>query len=115
MNKRFFLVAFITLLFLGIRSVNAQEADPEVQEEAPLVHTATEDVPNPNEIGALESKSSPSIRPESSGNKPANSTTPTTSTNKKDKQSEKSEDDALSFNFLYYIIQKFKISDLKNN
>ncbi len=33
----------------------------------------------------------------------------------KEAKNEKGEDDALGFNFLYYIIQKFKISDIVDN
>jgi hypothetical protein len=33
----------------------------------------------------------------------------------RDSQKPKGEDDALSFNFLYYIIQKYKLSDLIEN
>jgi hypothetical protein len=33
----------------------------------------------------------------------------------KDAKNEKEEDDALGFNFLYYIIQKFKIGDIVDN
>ena len=45
-------------------------------------------------------------------NRPASTGTPSTKPKSPEHSKSKEEDDALSFNFLYYIIQKFKISDL---
>ncbi len=45
----------------------------------------------------------------------SSSTTPSKLKADLNKPSSGKEDDALSFNFLYYIIQKFKISDLVDN
>lgn len=115
-NAAFFLT-LASFLFLGLASAYAQEAEPETSEELPVVQPASEEIPNPNEIGALEAKNSPAVV----RSEPAPRTAPATSAaapsakSKGDKTAEKSEDDALSFNFLFYIIQKFKISDLKNN
>ncbi len=113
MKERFYFFTWIVLLFFGTVSAYAQEAEPEVQEETPVVSPVNEEVPNPNEIGTLESK--PAVvtaRPETTLRA---TTTPSPNKPKQEKSAEKDEDDALSFNFLYYIIQKFKLSDLKNN
>ena len=45
-------------------------------------------------------------------NRPVSTGTPSAKPKSPEHGKSKEEDDALSFNFLYYIIQKFKISDL---
>lgn len=115
MKKGFYFLTVISVFVLGAFAANAQEADPEVQEESPVVHQASEEIPNPNEIGALEGKSSAAVAKPEAVSKTVVSTTSAQNKPKQEKSTDKDEDDALSFNFLYYIIQKFKISDLKNN
>lgn len=118
MKKVLSLMPLALLLTLGVGTATAQEAEPETQEESPVNLPVHEEIPNPNEIGVLESKSSPAvIRSETTSRSitPVFSNPVPPAKMKNDKQAEKNEDDALSFNFLYYIIQKFKISDLKNN
>ena len=70
---------------------------PELQEERPLLYE-----PTPNGEKATNSKEHLIAAPKSGKSKSAEGKNPAT----------KPEDDALSFNFLYYIIQKFKISDI---
>jgi hypothetical protein len=116
MMKRMYPLFVVVLLALPASVAYAQEVDPEVSEEAPLSQVGQEELPNPNEIGALESKPSPALRPEPTGTKTSTSAaTPSKPKSEKVADKEEPDADALSFNFLYYIIQKFKISDLKNN
>ena len=71
---------------------------PELQEERPLLYepaTSVEKTANSKEQLMASPKSGKSKSTDGSKNPAA-----------------KPEDDALSFNFLYYIIQKFKISDI---
>jgi len=105
----------IVLLTLVTLTANAQEGSipndgipsneipdinfkPELQEERPLLYepsTNTEKTANRQEQLIASPRSGKSKAAEGSKNPAA-----------------KPEDDALSFNFLYYIIQKFKISDI---
>jgi len=99
----------VMLVALMIFSANAQEGipnneipdinfHPDLQEEKPLLFEPSsngEKTTNSREQVIVSPKSGKSKTGEGSKNPAA-----------------KSEDDALSFNFLYYIIQKFKISDI---
>lgn len=104
------LVTFV-LTVSTVNSASAQDGAPvnEYPELSPLQDpTVKEDKP------LLYEPEGKSAQKEQTVN-----TTPTTSAKQKTKTAEpsktaasKSEEDALSFNFLYYIIQKFKISDI---
>lgn len=104
------LVTFI-LTVSAVSSASAQDGAPanEYPELSPLQDpTVKEDKPL---LYEPEGKSSQKEQPIN--------TTTTSSAKQKVKTSEpsktadsKNEEDALSFNFLYYIIQKFKISDI---
>ena len=100
----------ITLLVLVIANANAQEGTPnnempdiifnqELQEEKPFLYdpaTSTEKNAQSKDLLMSTSKTSKSKSVEGSKNSAI----------------KPEEEDALSFNFLYYIIQKFKISDI---
>lgn len=103
------LVTFI-LTVSAVSSASAQDGAPanEYPELSPLQDpTLKEDKP------LLYEPEGKSTQKEQTVN-----TTPTSSVKPKGKSTEpakaaaKNEEDALSFNFLYYIIQKFKISDI---
>lgn len=105
-----FTIMLVTLVFF---SASAQEGipnneipdpnfNPELQGEKPLLFEPERSTSNSEKVTAVPrgevistSKSGKSKSGESSKNSAV-----------------KPEDDALSFNFLYYIIQKFKISDI---
>jgi hypothetical protein len=108
-NFSHFLGFTIMLLTLVAFSSRAQEGipnneipdiyvNPELQEDKPLLFepaTGSERVSNSREQVISSPKSGKTRAGEGSKT-----------------QATKQEDDALSFNFLYYIIQKFKISDI---
>jgi hypothetical protein len=105
-----FLGCTIALVSLVVFSANAQEGipnneipdlnfHPELQEERPLlVEPVGNNVekPSQNKEQLIAAPKSGRIKSVDGSKNPA----------------AKPEDDALSFNFLYYIIQKFKISDI---
>ncbi len=97
------------IFFIGSITVSAQETDPSTSEAVVIPGSAdnslNEDMPL---LYELENKL---IRRDSSSIKQS-----TIIKSKSDQRpSVSSNDDALSFNFLYYIIKKFKISDLIDN
>ncbi len=111
-NFSHFLGFTIMLMTLAFFSARAQEGIPnneipdpsfsaELQGEKPLLFEPERSTSNSEKINALPKgeiiSTSKSGKSKSESSK--NSAT-------------KPEDDALSFNFLYYIIQKFKISDI---
>jgi hypothetical protein len=99
------------LLFAG--TAVAQEMGPEPS-ETPAASPAPEETQTPVEAGAWEGKGFLSTTPRDADNRPNPAGLPPAARPKAEKQPEKDED-ALSFNFLFYIIQKFKMSDIKNN
>lgn len=112
-NFSHFLGFTIMLITLAFFSASAQEGIPnneipepnfypELQGEKPLLFEPEKSTSNSEKINTLpkgEITSTPKSGRSKSGETPKNSAV-------------KPEDDALSFNFLYYIIQKFKISDI---
>lgn len=112
MKGRFshFLGLTITLLLLVIINANAQEGIPNneipdiiynqelLQEEKPLLYEPSS--PDKNAQGKEQTIST------------SKSSKPKTGEGSKNPTMKPEEEDALSFNFLYYIIQKFKISDI---
>jgi negative regulator of genetic competence, sporulation and motility len=102
-----FLFAFAALFAL---SAQAQENHPESADEMKELKELTTSHP---ELKLDEDKTlltEPEVKPTVSpvNNKEAQGRQPKA-------KNEKEEDDALGFNFLYYIIQKFKISDIVDN
>lgn len=114
MKSKFFHFLGFSVLFFFALSTNAQENSPGNESDELLnAHP---------ELNLREDKSliyEPSESKNLSGGKeqtlPASKVTAPPAkgkTNEPAKAPAKTEDDALSFNFLYYIIQKFKISDI---
>ena len=111
-NFSHFLGFTIMLVTLAFFSASAQEGipnneipdpsfSPELQGEKPLLFEPERSTSNSEKINVL----------------PKGEITSTLKSGKSKSESSKNsaikpEDDALSFNFLYYIIQKFKISDI---
>lgn len=105
-----FTIIFIVMVFF---SANAQEGvpnneildpgfHPELQGEKPLLFEPERSTSNSEKLVSMpkgEVTATPKSGKSKSGESLKNSAI-------------KPEDDALSFNFLYYIIQKFKISDI---
>lgn len=106
------LVVVIALSGLLVYSVQAQENIPNDPQEKEI-----KELNNHPELNLDDDKT---LLLESEGQKPASQpilkeavTVTKSAKSKSDKaHPDKEEDDALSFNFLYYIIQKFKISDI---
>jgi hypothetical protein len=107
------LVVLIALSGLLVYSVQAQENLPIDPQEKEI-----KELNNHPELNLDDDKT---LLLESEGQKPSSSqpiqkeavTVNKSAKSKSDKaQPDKEEEDALSFNFLYYIIQKFKISDI---
>ncbi len=107
------LVVLIALSGLLVYSVQAQENIPIDPQEKEI-----KELNNHPELNLDDDKT---LLLESEGQKPSTSQTiskEAVTVNKSAKsksekaQPDKEEEDALSFNFLYYIIQKFKISDI---
>jgi hypothetical protein len=114
MKKNFlpFLLFLSAFVVLGSFTAYAQETDANDAEEKEII----EELKSHQELNLNEDKtliSEPELK-----SSPAHSTKEVpasvkTSKQKSDKTNpEKEEEDALSFNFLFYIIQKFKISDI---
>ena len=112
-NFSHFLGFFFLLMTLASFSVSAQEGIPnneipdtrfnhELQGEKPLLFEPERSPSNSEKVTPLAKGEMPSI-PKSGKSKSSESVK---------NSSVKHEDDALSFNFLYFIIQKFKISDI---
>lgn len=102
------LVTFI-LTFSAVSPVFAQDGAPanEYPELSPLQDpTIKEDKP------LLYEPEGKSTQKEQTVNTTTTSSKPKAKTSEPAKAASKNEEDALSFNFLYYIIQKFKISDI---
>lgn len=109
------LVVVIALSGLLVYSVQAQENIP--------IHPQEKEIKELNNHPELNLDDDKTLLLESEGQKPSSSssqpitkevvTVNKTAKSKSDKaHPDKEEEDALSFNFLYYIIQKFKISDI---
>ncbi len=78
-----------------IPELNAGYSDPDLQEEKPLLY-------EPDGKTTVQKDLSPVQQTKINGKKLESTKT----------ANSKQEDDALSFNFLYYIIQTFKVSDI---
>jgi hypothetical protein len=113
--KQKFLPYLILILALGLLvgfPAQAQEQDPIVDDETEI----KEELNNHPELNLNEDKiliSEPDQK--SAISHPASKETASpskTTKSKSDKGQAEEDDDALSFNFLYYIIQKFKYSDI---
>ncbi|MBL7878160.1 MAG: hypothetical protein JNL53_21010 [Cyclobacteriaceae bacterium] len=104
---------FGSLLMTSITSVYAQEGVPhnEIPEIGPYLNS---DQSTREEKPLLYEPESKPITPVKDQPFNSNVTTKTKSKNPEQAKASgtKPEEDALSFNFLYYIIQKFKISDI---
>jgi hypothetical protein len=113
-NLRFSLVLFLAASFITV-STNAQDegqSNPEVQDlnqQHPELNL-NDDKTLLVDVDAKASKTQP-VNLEGGANATANNNK-NKSDNAKPSANEKTEDDPLSFNFLYFIIQKFKISDI---
>jgi hypothetical protein len=118
MKYRQAIYAFFTVsLLLAIGNTAwAQE-----ESQGPVPPTQTEeressDPMNSGEGSPLSEVDSKVIRPVMTPSKEKETEKPSVKGKGNDASAaKKNEDDALSFNFLYYIIQKFKISDLIEN
>lgn len=115
MNVKFLPLVLLVGLWLPSGSVDAQDKGLSPNELLDPNHSEL----NFNEVKTLlsdpESKSKAPARDSATvHSNPGLVTTPVTKSKSAEHKSftGKDEDDALSFNFLYYIIQKFKISDL---
>ncbi len=120
MKQKFSVIAVLILAFAGLLgySAQAQENREDPTEEIKELN-ATHPELNLEEDKTLISEPDQKVN----GQHPAVLKEAPASTLKSSKikadgvkpVAEKEEDDALSFNFLYYIIQKFKISDIVDN
>jgi hypothetical protein len=116
MKQKFspFLIFLFALGILAGFTAHAQEVDPVNNDEKEI----KEELSSHPELNLNEDKTL-IVEPEqkSTLNHPVSKeTTPSAKTTKPKSNPEKDEDeDALSFNFLYYIIQKFKYSDIVDN
>jgi hypothetical protein len=106
------LVIVVALSGLLVYSVQAQENIPNDPQEREI-----KELNNHPELNLEDDKT---LLLESDGQRPSNSqsiskeavTVTKPAKSKTDKTNPDKEEDAMSFNFLYYIIQKFKISDI---
>ncbi|MCX8490668.1 MAG: hypothetical protein ORN54_06330 [Cyclobacteriaceae bacterium] len=106
------LVVVIALSGLLVYSVQAQENIPNDPQER--------EIKEPNNHPELNLDDDKTLLLESDGQRPSNNhpvskeavTVSKSAKSKTDKTNPDKEEDAMSFNFLYYIIQKFKISDI---
>ena len=116
MKQNFSVFVFFFFAFAGLfaLSVQAQESHPESADEMKELKELNASHP---ELKLEEDKtllSEPDgkvVLPSALVNKDASGKQP----KGKDAKNEKDDDDALGFNFLYYIIQKFKIGDIVDN
>jgi hypothetical protein len=108
-----FLIFLFALGILAGFTAHAQEVDPVNNNEKEI----KEELNSHPELNLNEDKTL-IIEPEqkSTLNHPASKeTTPSSKTKPKTNPEKDEDEDALSFNFLYYIIQKFKYSDIVDN
>ena len=117
MKVKFLSIAFsLSLIFLRLSSLSAQGQDKGLSPNELTDPNHSELNLNDDKTLLFEHESKPKGPSKDSvmiRNKPVLLTTsPAKSKPSERKPVDKEEDDALSFNFLYYIIQKFKISDL---
>jgi hypothetical protein len=108
-----FLIFLFALGILAGFTAHAQEVDPANTDEKEI----KEELSHHPELNLNEDKTLIAEPEQKSTNHPAaKETAPSAKTTKPKSNPEKDEDeDALSFNFLYYIIQKFKYSDIVDN
>lgn len=115
MKQNFSVFAAFLFAFAGLfaLSAQAQENHPESADEMKELKELSTSHP---ELKLEEDKTLLS-EPDSKASAPAfiNKENNGKQLKGKDAKTEKGEDDALGFNFLYYIIQKFKISDIVDN
>lgn len=112
MKTKFFHFLGFSVLFFFALSTHAQENSPgnesdeilnahpelNLREDKSLIYEPSE---SKNLSGGKETPLPPKVTPATKGKATETAKAPA-----------KTEEDALSFNFLYYIIQKFKISDI---
>jgi len=109
MRKKISFIVFCLCSLLLATQAYAQEPEPETEEARPAApSTTTEDTFIAPDAGATD-KSFFTAPPRDTDIRPL------AGKPKSEKFPDKEDDDALTFNFLYYIIQKFKISDIRNN
>lgn len=107
-------LSLVGLLFLGAYHLRAQEenfSSPEQQELKQHPELNLEDDKTLIMIEADQSAKPAKAMP-STGKDTNNNSTKTKSEASKSAAKEKAEEDPLNFNFLYFIIQRFKISDI---
>lgn len=105
-------LCLIGLLFLGAYNLRAQEenfSSPEQQElkQHPELNLEDDKTLIMDDQSAKPAKAMPS-----NGKDSNNNATKTKTEANKTAAKEKAEEDPLNFNFLYFIIQRFKISDI---
>lgn len=114
MKQNFSVFAGFFFAFAGLftLSAHAQENHPESADEMKELKELTTSHPELK----LEEDKTLLLEPDSKQMPAINNKETIGKTPKgKDAKNEKEEDDALGFNFLYYIIQKFKIGDIVDN
>jgi hypothetical protein len=98
------------LILAGITGVatyaKAQESRPFPEPDAPLKETKIEQT-------SLESEAVPQSKPQRDSVQVILKPTPKATKTPEKSGSKDKQEDPLSFNFLYYIIEKFKLSDIK--
>jgi hypothetical protein len=106
-----FLLFLLAFVVLGGFTAYAQESDATDNEDKEII----EELKSHQELNLNEDKtliSEPELK-SSPAHPPKDASSAKAPKAKSDKaNSENEEEDALSFNFLFYIIQKFKISDI---
>jgi hypothetical protein len=97
----------IVLLLLGAQPILAQDELGAPRESQPAQNELNQDIPD------LDSKTnSKSAVSSSSGRETTRDSVAVKPTVSKKTESKTQEEDILSYNFLYYIIQRFKLSDI---
>lgn len=103
----------VGLLFLGVYNLRAQEenfSSPEQQELKQHPELNLED--DKTLIMEVDQSSKPAKAMPSNGKDSNTNSTKSKTEANKTAAKEKAEEDPLNFNFLYFIIQRFKISDI---
>jgi hypothetical protein len=107
MKKSFATFVFAFALLSGASSlVIAQESNS--HEDSPL-ETQNDNYEEPDTDTELHPSKPVPVKPDSAATKPLPKIKPASEAQKPTK---KGDEDAVSFNFLYYVIQRFKLSDI---
>lgn len=117
MRKKLATFGFGLCCLLAAGPALAQELDPETSETSvPVSPLLPEETPHPADVGVPDGKaffSTPTR--DDMGVRSGPAVFPGGALRPRLEKPVEKEEDALSFNFLFYIIQKFKISEVKNN